>query len=45
MKKRVQLIPLKRAANPVEIADYIYFLTSNKNQQISNQILNISGGE
>ena len=32
MKKRVQLIPLKRAAKPVEIADYIYFLTSNKNQ-------------
>ena len=30
---------------PSEIADYIYYLSSDRNQQISNQILNISGGE
>jgi NAD(P)-dependent dehydrogenase (short-subunit alcohol dehydrogenase family) len=45
MKSRIKLIPLKRAAKPTEIADYIYFLSSESNQQISNQILNISGGE
>ena len=30
---------------PKEIAEYIYFICSNKNTQISKQILTISGGE
>ena len=45
MEKRINLIPMKRMAKPEEIADYIYFICSNKNTQISKQILTISGGE
>ena len=45
MKKRIKLIPLKRLAKPTEIAEYIYFLCSEKNTLISSEILNITGGE
>tara|TARA_B100000795_G_C22799817_1_gene441244 strand:+ start:544 stop:1260 length:717 start_codon:yes stop_codon:yes gene_type:complete len=45
MKKRINLIPIKRMASTEEIAEYIYFLCSSKNTQISNEVLNISGGE
>ena len=45
LKKRVNLIPLRRMAQPSEVASYIYFLLSEKNTLISNQTLNISGGE
>ena len=45
MKKRINLIPTKKMAKPTEVAEYIYFLCSPKNNQISNQVLNISGGE
>ena len=45
MKKRIALIPIKRLAKPNEITDYIYFLCSEKNTLISNEVLNISGGE
>ena len=44
-KKRIKLIPLARMANKTEVASYIYFLTSEKNSLISNQVINISGGE
>ena len=45
MKKRINLRPIKRMASTEEIAEYIYFLCSSKNTQISNEVLNISGGE
>jgi 3-oxoacyl-[acyl-carrier protein] reductase len=45
LKKRVNLIPLRRMAKPSEVASYIYFLLSENNTLISNQTLNISGGE
>ena len=45
IEKRISLIPMKRMAKPKEIAEYIYFICSNKNTQISKQILTISGGE
>ena len=45
MKKRINLIPVKKMAKPYEIAEYINFLCSSRNTQISNEVLNISGGE
>jgi len=41
---RVKIIPLKRAANPFEVANYIYFLC-NDNTYITNEVLSIAGGE
>ena len=40
-----KLIPMKRFATTLEIARYIYFLTSEENTYITGQVLNISGGE
>ncbi len=45
MKKRLNLIPAKRMAEPSEVADYIVFLISDKNTYITGQTLSISGGE
>ena len=45
MKKRINLVPLKRMANKKEIANFIYFLGSDLNSYISNQVIGISGGE
>ena len=45
LKHRESLIPLKRMANPKEIADFIFYIGSEKNSYISSQILSISGGE
>ncbi len=45
MKKRVDLIPIRRMATIDEVAQYIYFLCSDKNTLITNQVVNISGGE
>ena len=42
---RKKLIPMKRFATTLEIARYIYFLTSEENTYITGQVLNISGGE
>ena len=44
IKKRIELIPLKRAAQPQEIVNLIYFLC-NENTFITNEIITISGGE
>ena len=43
--KRVKLIPIQRMASPEEIAKVIFFLGSNDNTFISNEIISISGGE
>ena len=45
LKKRAKLIPLKRFATTGEIAEFVYFLGSDLNTYISNQVLSISGGE
>jgi NAD(P)-dependent dehydrogenase (short-subunit alcohol dehydrogenase family) len=45
MKKRIDLIPLKRMAEIKEVVNYIVFLASKDNSLISNQVINISGGE
>ena len=45
LKKRAKLIPLKRFATTDEIAEFVYFLGSDLNTYISNQVLSISGGE
>ena len=44
ISERVLMIPLKRAAKPIEIAKYIYFLC-NDNTYITNEVLSIAGGE
>lgn len=43
--KRVKLIPIQRMASPEEIAKVIFFLGSNENTFISNEVISISGGE
>lgn len=45
LKKRVELIPIKRMAKPSEVGNYIHKLLSEKNSLLTNQIINISGGE
>ncbi len=45
MKKRINLVPLKRMADKHEIANFVYFLGSDRNSYISNQVIRISGGE
>ena len=45
LKKRAEIIPMGRMATPNEIAEFVYFLGSNENTYISNQVLSISGGE
>ena len=42
---RSNLIPIKRPANPIEIANFLVWLGSNENTYISHQIIPISGGE
>ena len=45
MNKRRELIPTKKIANPSEVANKIFFLSSEKNTLIHGQLINISGGE
>ena len=45
LKKRIELIPMRRMAKVKEITNFIYFLTTQENTYISGQILSISGGE
>ena len=45
MKKRIKLIPINKMASTAEVVEYIYFLCSDKNTLITNQNINISGGE
>jgi len=42
---RSNLIPIKRPANPIEIANFLIWLGSDENTYISHQIISISGGE
>jgi len=45
LKKREKLIPMQRFATTEEIAEFVFFLGSNSNTYIANQVLSISGGE
>ena len=45
LNKRINLIPIKRAAKVNEITDMIFFLASEKNSYISNETITIAGGE
>lgn len=45
MKRRIALIPLKKMGIPKDIADMTYYLGSEKNNFITNEIFTIAGGE
>jgi len=44
MEKRKQEIPLKRYAQPDEIADAVLFFASKESKYITGQVLSVSGG-
>lgn len=45
LNKRIEQIPLKRAAQPKEIADMVEYLISDKSNFITGQNIRIAGGE
>lgn len=45
IKKRIDMIPLKRMATPEEIADTVFFLTSEKSSFTTGSIITVAGGE
>ena len=45
MQKRIKLIPIGRISSPEEIAKYIYLFISDTNTYITNENINISGGD
>lgn len=45
LHKRVALVPVKKMAEPIDIANYIYYISSIKNKFITNEVVNIVGGE
>ncbi len=45
MKKRIEQIPLKKMGIPEDVADIVYYLGSDKNNFITNEIITVSGGE
>ena len=45
MKKRLNLIPVKRMAKADEIANYIVYLISEENSFMTGQTISVSGGE
>ena len=44
IKKRIELIPLNRAMEPVELAKFIFYMCT-QNTFITNEIITIAGGE
>ena len=45
MRKRINLIPIKRMAKPQEISNYIVNLVVDENSYMTGQTISISGGE
>ena len=43
--KRTNLVPVKKMASAKNIASYIYYISSEENEFITNEIINITGGE
>ena len=45
MKKRINLIPIKRIAKTSEIVEYLYFYGSEKNTYTTKSLIEATGGE
>ena len=45
LKKRINLIPMRRIAKPSEMAEYLYFYASEKNSFTTKSIIEATGGE
>lgn len=45
MKKRIEMIPVKKMGRPEDVAEMAYYLGSEKNNFITNQTVAVSGGE
>lgn len=45
IETRIAMVPLKRIGTPEEVAEVVYFLGSEKNTYITNEVVTISGGE
>ncbi|MFZ3122439.1 MAG: SDR family oxidoreductase [Thermodesulfovibrionales bacterium] len=45
MKKRIEMIPLRRMGMPNDVADMAYYLGSDVNKFITNEIIAVAGGE
>lgn len=45
MKKRIDMIPMKKIGTPEDVAGMAYYLGSDKNKFITNEIITIAGGE
>lgn len=45
LASRTKLIPMKRAAEPSEIADAVLYLASDKSTYINGTVLDVAGGE
>lgn len=45
MKKRISMIPLRRMGRAADIAEMAFYLGSDKNNFITNEVITISGGE
>ena len=45
LSSRINLIPLKRLADPSEIASTIYFLASEESSFVTGSVITVAGGE
>jgi NAD(P)-dependent dehydrogenase (short-subunit alcohol dehydrogenase family) len=45
LRKRIDLVPMKRAGSPAEVADLIFFLLSKNAGYITGDTISISGGD
>ncbi|MBI4823532.1 MAG: SDR family oxidoreductase [Nitrospirae bacterium] len=45
MSERIKMIPLKRMGSPADIAEMVYYLGSDKNSFITNEVIAVAGGE
>ena len=45
MKKRIAMIPLKKMGTPQDVADAVFYLGSDANGFVTNEIITIAGGE
>ena len=45
LSKRINLVPLKRLAEPKEIAEAVLFLAGNQSSYVTGTILTVAGGE
>tara|TARA_B100000780_G_C21017339_1_gene407618 strand:- start:119 stop:817 length:699 start_codon:yes stop_codon:yes gene_type:complete len=43
--KRTKLVPTKKMATPKDISNYIFYISTSKNQFITGEVVNIAGGE